>query len=68
MFICSELKTKAFIVFDSDLKKDQIIDENDDFFDEKYKEKEPYSILESNQKQHYTKTIKLVSIAKKFDF
>lgn len=68
MFICSELKTKAFIVFDSDLKKDQIIDENDNFFDEKYKEKEPYSILESNQKQHYTKTIKLVSIAKKFDF
>ena len=68
MFICSELKTKAFIVFDSDLKKDQIIDENDDFFDEKYKEKEPYSILESNQKQHYIKTIKLVSIAKKFDF
>ena len=68
MFICSELKTKAFIIFDSDLKKDQIIDENDDFFNEKYKEKEPYSILASNQKQHYTKTIKLVSIAKKFNF
>lgn len=68
MYICSELKTKAFIIFDSDLKKDQLINEDDNFFDEKYKSKEPYSNLEIKRKQHYTKTIKLISIAKRFNF
>lgn len=70
MFVCEKLKTKAFIIFDSDLPIDQIINENDNYFQnpQAYKVQEPYSILDPKWKQHYTKTIKLTSIAKKFWF
>lgn len=70
MYICDLLWTKAFVVFDSDLPKEQTIDESDNYLEEgqSYRNKVPYSELEIKWKQHYTKTIKLISIAKKFNF
>lgn len=75
MYICNRLWTKAFIIFDSDLHVEQEIDVNDnylanelDFWYSDYRQKDPYLSLDSKWKQHYTKTIKLISIAKKFWF
>lgn len=69
MYICSQLWTEAFVVFDSDLPVEQEIDFEDDYFERNiYQNKAPYNSLEQKWKQHYTKTIKLISIARKFRF
>ena len=69
MYICSQLWTEAFVVFDSDLPVEQEIDFEDDYFERNiYQNKAPYNSLEQKWKQHYTKTIKLISIARKFWF
>ncbi|MBB1553925.1 AAA family ATPase [Candidatus Gracilibacteria bacterium] len=69
MYICSQLGTEAFVVFDSDLPVEQEIDFEDDYFERNiYQNKAPYNSLEQKWKQHYTKTIKLISIARKFGF
>ena len=68
MYICQQLETKAFIVFDSDLPLDQEINLDDDYFNKEYKLRDPYLNLDQKWKQHYTKTVKLVSIAKKLWF
>lgn len=77
MYISKKLWTEAFVIFDSDLPESQEIDlkewEEIDFYESYYKNWAyktdlPYSWLEQKWKQHYTKTIKLVAIAKKFNF
>lgn len=77
MHICNKLWTEAFLIFDSNLPESQEIDlkewEEIDFYESYYKNWAyktdlPYSWLEQKWKQHYTKTIKLVAITKKFNF
>lgn len=69
MYTCNLLWTKAFAIFDSDLPVGQKIDENDNYLDwDNYKRKNPYESLDKKWKQHYTKNIKLISIAKKQKF
>lgn len=76
MYICKQLWTEVFIIFDSDLPENQEINlkewEEINFYDfyvnSDYKNEEPYLSLEPRWRQHYTKTLKLVAIAKKFNF
>lgn len=69
LYICKILGTQAFAVFDSDLPVPQTINELDDYLSEvlDYKQADPYFSLDTKRKQHYTKTIKIISIAKKLD-